>query len=280
MTSGSDSSSFDASRAELFEALGHPIRIKILHALSDGPLGFADLKRKVGIESSGHLQFHLGKLTSLVTTSVDSTYMLTDDGKEALRIVSTPKDSGFDGSRADKNVILSRTVLTGLVVGAIIVILALGSMLASFNNTISDLRAQVGSDNGTIQTLLFQRYLIFNSSNFPYNNYSFLSPPGSSCEQGGAMCGTFGAGLGDAVVFNCAAAAASANGCTQLVENSNAQSWKYYVNIKYPIALKGNQLPGLSCTFTTLADSYSYGFYCIPVNSTAFVVGIPNQGPV
>ncbi|MGA1976067.1 MAG: winged helix-turn-helix domain-containing protein [Conexivisphaerales archaeon] len=51
MAEGGDASDFDKSRAELFEALGHPIRIKILHALQDGPLGFADLKRKVGIES-------------------------------------------------------------------------------------------------------------------------------------------------------------------------------------------------------------------------------------
>ena len=53
---------FDSSRAELFEALGHPSRVKILKVLERNQLGFADLKREVGIGSSGHLQFHLNKL--------------------------------------------------------------------------------------------------------------------------------------------------------------------------------------------------------------------------
>lgn len=48
-------SDFDSSRAELFEALGHPVRMKILEFLGKAPLGFSELKKKVGIESSGHL---------------------------------------------------------------------------------------------------------------------------------------------------------------------------------------------------------------------------------
>jgi DNA-binding HxlR family transcriptional regulator len=78
---------FDKGRAELFEALGHPLRIEILRALSEAPLGFADLKRKVGIASSGHLSHHLEKLDGLIGTTPAGTYSLTDDGKEALRIV-------------------------------------------------------------------------------------------------------------------------------------------------------------------------------------------------
>lgn len=46
----------DRQRAEIFDALSHPTRIMILKALSDEVLGFADLKKKLGIESSGHLQ--------------------------------------------------------------------------------------------------------------------------------------------------------------------------------------------------------------------------------
>lgn len=98
MGEGGDASEFDASRAELFEALGHPVRLRILHSLQDGPLGFADLKRKVGIESGGHLQFHLGKLDGLIRSGEDGNYSLTDDGKEALRIVGT------EGGRASDKV--------------------------------------------------------------------------------------------------------------------------------------------------------------------------------
>jgi DNA-binding HxlR family transcriptional regulator len=78
---------FDSSRAELFDSLGHPLRIKILQALETGPLGFGDLKRKVGIESNGNLQYHLGRLEGLVKASADGTYALTDEGREALRVV-------------------------------------------------------------------------------------------------------------------------------------------------------------------------------------------------
>ena len=85
MESGSH---FDSSRAELFEALGHPARVKILRTLEERPMGFAELKREVGIESSGHLQFHLGKLTGLVTTNAEGSYTLTDDGREAIRVLN------------------------------------------------------------------------------------------------------------------------------------------------------------------------------------------------
>jgi DNA-binding transcriptional ArsR family regulator len=72
------------SRAELFEAIGHPTRIKILQVLDDEPMGFADLKRAVGVESSGNMSFHLTKLRDLVKTAPDGNYVLTDDGREAL----------------------------------------------------------------------------------------------------------------------------------------------------------------------------------------------------
>ena len=54
----------DRQRAEVFDALGHPTRILILKVLKEGSIGFADLKKKIGIESSGHLQHHLTKLNS------------------------------------------------------------------------------------------------------------------------------------------------------------------------------------------------------------------------
>lgn len=88
---------FDASRAELFEALGHPMRVKLLRALETRSMGFADLKKEVGIESSGHLQFHLGKLTGLVGTAPDGSYTLTDDGREALRVLSATTMGGSQG---------------------------------------------------------------------------------------------------------------------------------------------------------------------------------------
>ncbi len=79
----------DRQRAEVFDALGHPTRILILKALSEEPLGFADLKKKTGIESSGHLQHHLTKLNSLIRTDEYGKYCLSDQGKDALLTVQT-----------------------------------------------------------------------------------------------------------------------------------------------------------------------------------------------
>ena len=70
--------------AELFEAISHPERIKILKILSKQPSSFASLKRQLGIESSGNLDYHLKKLGQLVVVRKDGLYGLTDAGKEAL----------------------------------------------------------------------------------------------------------------------------------------------------------------------------------------------------
>jgi DNA-binding transcriptional ArsR family regulator len=85
---GTDKSSneFDPREAELFEALGHPTRIGILQMLNENPLGFSELKKKIGIDSSGHLTFHLSKLVGLVRTNPEGKYYLTDIGREALRV--------------------------------------------------------------------------------------------------------------------------------------------------------------------------------------------------
>lgn len=70
--------------AELFEAISHPERIKILKTLQKQPSSFASLKRQLGIDSSGNLDYHLKKLRQLVTVREDGLYGLTDAGKEAL----------------------------------------------------------------------------------------------------------------------------------------------------------------------------------------------------
>jgi DNA-binding HxlR family transcriptional regulator len=70
--------------AELFEAISHPVRIKIIKILEKQPTSFASLKRQLGIDSSGNLDFHLKKLGELVAVREDGLYGLTEAGKEAL----------------------------------------------------------------------------------------------------------------------------------------------------------------------------------------------------
>jgi DNA-binding transcriptional ArsR family regulator len=81
--------SFNASKAEIFEALGHPTRIRILQELSEKPLAFSELKRSTGLESNGLLTFHLGRLKDLVKLNPEGAYAVTDEGREALRLIQT-----------------------------------------------------------------------------------------------------------------------------------------------------------------------------------------------
>ncbi len=74
---------------ELFEAISHPARIKILKILEKQPTSFASLKRQLDIESSGNLDHHLKKLKQLITVREDGLYGLTDAGKEALLSIKT-----------------------------------------------------------------------------------------------------------------------------------------------------------------------------------------------
>jgi DNA-binding HxlR family transcriptional regulator len=79
----------DKQRAEVFDALGHPTRILILKVLSEGAVGFADLKKNIAIDSSGHLQHHLTKLNGLIKTDEYGRYCLSEQGKDALLTVQT-----------------------------------------------------------------------------------------------------------------------------------------------------------------------------------------------
>ncbi|MEM3712924.1 MAG: winged helix-turn-helix domain-containing protein [Thermoproteota archaeon] len=112
-----ESSETNLSQIELLEALGHPLRIRILELLNEEPLSFSELKRKVGIKSSGHLQFHLNKLGKLIATSIDGNYMLTDDGKEALRMLKTVKIShkNLETSQILMFVLIANTVILAIV---------------------------------------------------------------------------------------------------------------------------------------------------------------------
>jgi len=81
-----DFSAFDASRVELLEALSHPLRVRILRVLGERSQRFSELKHTLGLESSGHLSFHLEKLGNLVKTTLEGDYELSDEGTEALRL--------------------------------------------------------------------------------------------------------------------------------------------------------------------------------------------------
>ncbi len=120
---------FNVARAELFDAMGHPNRIRIIKALAGKPLGFSELKRAVGIESSGLLAFHLDKLAHLVGTDQAGMYALTEEGREALQIIRSTADEsshgnggrGSTGHVDRRNVILAAVVIGILILGSVAV---------------------------------------------------------------------------------------------------------------------------------------------------------------
>jgi N-acetylneuraminic acid mutarotase/DNA-binding transcriptional ArsR family regulator len=130
----------DRKRAEVFDALSHPTRIMLLKALSDEPLGFADLKKKLGIESSGHLQHHISKLGGLIKTDDYGKYTLSDQGKDALHSVDTVesvarvKASENEQLRVSrKNTILKSTVI----ILAVLLALSLAMTAFQYSNALS-----------------------------------------------------------------------------------------------------------------------------------------------
>lgn len=78
-----------------FEAIAHPLRVRILELLAEKPMGFSELKRRLGVKSSGKLDFHLKKLEGLVASNSDGRYTLTKDGYAALQAVETVRRYGW-----------------------------------------------------------------------------------------------------------------------------------------------------------------------------------------
>ena len=174
----------DRQRAEVFDALGHPTRILILKALSEGAAGFADLKKKTAIESSGHLQHHLNKLNGLIKTDEFGKYCLSDQGKDALLTVQTVESASESETKdTEKNHphrFNSKTVLKSVTL-LLAALLITSSAIALFeynqtavlqqevtqaNHTINQLQAQLGALGTILVPSLTPHYL----TNLQYNS--------------------------------------------------------------------------------------------------------------
>jgi DNA-binding HxlR family transcriptional regulator len=110
----------DRQRAEVFDALGHPTRIIILKALNERAMGFAELKKRVNIQSSGHLQHHLSKLDGLIETDGNGKYCLSDQGKDALLAVQTVENVAGLGVKKNERRSAILWAISGLISGSLI----------------------------------------------------------------------------------------------------------------------------------------------------------------
>ena len=134
MTDDQDDS-FNASKAEIFEALGHPTRIRIVQELSGKPLAFSELKRAARLESNGLLTFHLGKLKDLVKLNHEGAYALTDEGREALRLIQTVHETDpMQVSRAGGSRLISMLPLLLIAPIGLIAVISLILQVPDFFN--------------------------------------------------------------------------------------------------------------------------------------------------
>lgn len=160
MASGAGESEFNSARAELFEVLGHPIRIRILQTLERTPLGFAELKKAAGMESSGHLSFHLNKLDGMLKVGADGDYSLTDEGKEALRVISVTRGNQNGKVRVARRPSPNKVALTL----AIIAMVVLSGFVIIQQQQIGSLNHQAArQDLGTV---------VINGTRYSYAEFS------------------------------------------------------------------------------------------------------------
>ncbi|MFX1311860.1 MAG: winged helix-turn-helix transcriptional regulator, partial [Promethearchaeota archaeon] len=76
---------------DVYSILSHPFRRKILLLLEKaGYIPYTELMEKLGLETTGQLNFHLKKLSSLIDKDKKS-YFLTEDGKRILKILNLNK---------------------------------------------------------------------------------------------------------------------------------------------------------------------------------------------
>jgi len=76
---------------DIYSILSHPFRRKILLLLEkEGYIPYTDLMKKLGLETTGKLNFHLKKIGSLINKDKKS-YFLTKDGKRVLKIFNLNK---------------------------------------------------------------------------------------------------------------------------------------------------------------------------------------------
>ena len=187
MTENNDDS-FSSSKAEVFEALGHPTRIRILRELAGRPLAYSELKRAAGMESNGLLTFHLGKMRDLVRLNAESNYSLTDEGREALRIVEASRITNSERPHSHPALHLPRQ--KALLAALLVVLIVLGSVTVYQQEQILTLNQHISSNavtmNGVgyrhltepLQSVLDAKSILFEGVNFttifpnPGQNYS------------------------------------------------------------------------------------------------------------
>jgi hypothetical protein len=123
--------------------------------------------------------------------------------------------------------------------------------------------------SATTQTNTITTTGTITQTSFSSVSMMFLSASGYATGPGGFMP-VWG---GDAYLFDCAGEAATPQGCTHQVTSTLAPYPSYVINIKYPFANQ-TEPSWANCLWTVQGTTPEQGYaYCVPINSTSFIVG-------
>lgn len=142
----------ETDRAEVFDALGHPVRINILKSLSHEALSFADLKKKTAIDSSGHLQHHLTKLDGLIKSDEHGNYRLSDAGNDALFVMQTVEAVSKKGRRKVAPYSRKSRILLSLIV------LVLAAILVASTWHLSKISSNLNKEAAQTLNIAYSQY--------------------------------------------------------------------------------------------------------------------------
>ena len=124
-----------------------------------------------------------------------------------------------------------------------------------------------GDEWGQLTLLHFS---VVASNNLPQVG-NFLADSGGCAEGSNPVpCVTFE--FSQAFIFNCAAQAAEASGCTTQVPSSGPWGTSYPITVWYPYTGEPGEPTGQNCKFMVPGDTVSPYAYCFKVNATAFAL--------
>jgi hypothetical protein len=154
------------------------------------------------------------------------------------------------------------------------------------NNTLTTTLTQtttiVSQRNNTLTTTSTQTMTVVSQRNSTVTttvlytlNFYYLTTS-SGCAAGGKPAPCWG--TGGIYDFNCLSAAATQQGCTQLVQ-TDSPGWNYTINIRYPFSNQ-TEPSWANCLWTIQGEIPGQGYaYCSLINSTSFTIATPAPEP-
>ena len=140
-----------------------------------------------------------------------------------------------------------------------------------YNSLDSSLPARytlVAGDEWGQLTLL--HFSVVSSDNLPQVGIFLANGKGGACSENGDPVPCYASLFSQAFIFDCAARAATASGCTTQVPSSLGPG--YTITVRYPYPGQPGEPAGDNCKFSVPGDTSPPYAYCFMVNATAFAL--------